>query len=389
MKPVEDNMSTAEKEQDLVNKTSGQQEDGVYKVDLTKQPEEKAVEQPTANQEKELEKQEEPVEQIKEEEKQIEPQEQEEAITLIKEEKDGVQVQEQGQIQEKQPEESQVLQEKVELEYPEDVKKLMDFMSETGGTLQDYVKLNVDVESLGDDDLLMEYYKSTKPHLNNEEINFLLEDKFSYDDEIDKERDIKRKKLNYKEEVASAKTYLANEKSKYYNDIKSGSNFSPEIKEAVNFYDNYKKEQNELTAQQQESNENFINKTNNVFSDKFKGFEFKVGENKFRYNVKDVKTTKEAQSNILSAFETFLDDKNMLKDANGYHKALYAARNADSIANHFYEQGKSDAIKQMSSEAKNINMDPRRIGQNIDAGGMKVRAISGDDSSKLRIKIKK
>jgi len=298
-------------------------------------------------------------------------------------------VQEQGQVQEKQPEESQVLQEEVKLEYPEDVKKLMDFMSETGGTLQDYVKLNVDVESLGDDDLLLEYYKSTKPHLNNEEINFLLEDKFSYDDEIDKERDIKRKKLNYKEEVASAKTYLANAKSKYYNDIKSGSNFSTEIKEAVNFYDNYKKEQNELTAQQQESNENFINKTNSVFSDKFKGFEFKVGENKFRYNVKDVQTTKEAQSNILSAFETFLDDKNMLKDANGYHKALYAARNADSIANHFYEQGKSDAIKQMSSEAKNINMDPRRIGQNIDAGGMKVRAISGDDSSKLRIKIKK
>jgi len=389
MKSVEDNMSTAEKEQDLVDKTSGQQEDGVYKVDLTKQTEEKTVEQPPAEQVEEAKKQEEPVEQIKEEEKQVEPQEQEEVITLIKEEKDGVQVQEQGQIQEKQPEESQVLQEEVKLEYPEDVKKLMDFMSETGGTLQDYVKLNVDVESLGDDDLLLEYYKSTKPHLNNEEINFLLEDKFSYDDEIDKERDIKRKKLNYKEEVASAKTYLANAKSKYYNDIKSGSNFSTEIKEAVNFYDNYKKEQNELTAQQQESNENFINKTNSVFSDKFKGFEFKVGENKFRYNVKDVQTTKEAQSNILSAFETFLDDKNMLKDANGYHKALYAARNADSIANHFYEQGKSDAIKQMSSEAKNINMDPRRIGQNIDAGGMKVRAISGDDSSKLRIKIKK
>jgi hypothetical protein len=389
MKPVEDNLSTAEKEQELVDQTSGQQEDGVYKVDLTKQSEEKTVEQPPAEQVEEAKKQEEPVEQIKEEEKKVEPQEQEEVITLIKEEKDGVQVQEQGQIQEKQPEESQVLQEEVKLEYPEDVKKLMDFMSETGGTLQDYVKLNVDVESLGDDDLLLEYYKSTKPHLNNEEINFLLEDKFSYDDEIDKERDIKRKKLNYKEEVASAKTYLANAKSKYYNDIKSGSNFSTEIKEAVNFYDNYKKEQNELTAQQQESNENFINKTNSVFSDKFKGFEFKVGENKFRYNVKDVQTTKEAQSNILSAFETFLDDKNMLKDANGYHKALYAARNADSIANHFYEQGKSDAIKQMSSEAKNINMDPRRIGQNIDAGGMKVRAISGDDSSKLRIKIKK
>ena len=240
MKSVEDNMSTAEKEQDLVDKTSGQQEDGVYKVDLTKQTEEKTVEQPPAEQVEEAKKQEEPVEQIKEEEKQVEPQEQEEVITLIKEEKDGVQVQEQGQIQEKQPEESQVLQEEVKLEYPEDVKKLMDFMSETGGTLQDYVKLNVDVESLGDDDLLLEYYKSTKPHLNSEEINFLLEDKFSYDDEIDKERDIKRKKLNYKEEVASAKTYLANAKSKYYNDIKSGSNFSTEIKEAVNFYDNYK-----------------------------------------------------------------------------------------------------------------------------------------------------
>ena len=126
-----------------------------------------------------------------------------------------------------------------------------------------------------------------------------------------------------------------------------------------------------------------------VFNENFKGFDFNVGDKKYRFNVKDVENTKAAQSDILNAFSNFLGEDNSLKDGAGYHKALFAARNADTIANHFYEQGKADAIKQLNAESKNINMDPRKsAGSVIEAGGVKVRAVSGDDSSKLRIKLK-
>ena len=148
-----------------------------------------------------------------------------------------------------------------------------------------------------------------------------------------------------------------------------------------------KKEQTELTAQQEKAQEHFLKQTEQVFSEEFKGFDFKVGENKYRFKVQDVQQTKQAQSDILEAFKTFLDDSNMLSDAQGYHKALFAARNADKIANHFYEQGKADAVKEIEKQSKNINMDSRKSGI-IDTGGVKVRAVSGDDSSKLRIKIK-
>ena len=373
--------SIAEKEETVLENAGvgTKLDDGTYKIDLDKinqseqQPVEKVVEENVEQQ----------VEQA--EEKTVE-----EPLTLIKEEDNGLQVQEQDSLQESEQVEQKIEEkQEVKLEYPEDVKSLLDFMKDTGGSLEDYVKLNVDYNNLDDNALLREYYKQTKPHLNDDEISFLMEDSFLVDEEVDSERDIKRKQLNYKEQVAGAKNHLTSMKEKYYNDIKSGSKMPSDIKEAVDFYGTYKKEQEELTALQQKSNEHFLSKTENVFNNEFKGFDFKVGENKYRYNVKDVNETKQAQSDVLNAFKMFLDDNNMLKDAEGYHKALYVARNADSMANHFYEQGKADAIKSMSSNAKNINMDPRKGAQNIEAGGLKVRAIGGDDSSKLRIKLRK
>ena len=140
---------------------------------------------------------------------------------------------------------------------------------------------------------------------------------------------------------------------------------------------------------QQVAQDVFTQKTNSLFNDDFKGFEFKVGENKYRYNVSDKNSVKETQSNILSTFEKFLDEKGVLGDAAGFHKALFAARNADSNANHIYEQGKADALKQLQAESKNINMSPRSTSDGmLDVGGFKVKAMTGDDSSKLRIKIK-
>ena len=115
-------------------------------------------------------------------------------------------------------------------------------MTDTGGDINDYVKLNQDYSNLNDETLLKEFYIQTKPHLNTEEINFLMEDQFSYDEEVDDERDIKRKKLALKEQVANAKTQLEENKSKYYEDIKAGSKLTTEQQKAIDFFNRYNKE---------------------------------------------------------------------------------------------------------------------------------------------------
>jgi|TARA_R100000231_G_scaffold133802_1_gene106908 hypothetical protein len=361
------------------------EQDGVYKVDLTKKPDQNAVQEQSTDEvpvRDEPEASEKVVEKVQEQEEPTGESQEEKTIELVNEES----------VEEKTEPTEQKVEEKIpepQVQLPPGVDKLVSFLQETGGSMEDYVRLNQDFDSYDDSTLISEYYKQTKPHLNMEEINFLLEDKFSYNEDEDDPINIKRKKLAYKEEIASARNYLSSQKNKYYEDIKSGANASPEVKEALGFYNNYKKEQEELTVRQQKLAEHFKNKTNNLFNDNFKGFDFKVGENKYRFNVKDVQSTKEVQSDILKTFKTFLDKDNMLNDAKGYHKALFAARNADSIASHFYEQGKADAIKQISAESKNINMDPRRAAQNNETTGFKVRALSGDDSSKLKVKIRK
>ena len=269
---------------------------------------------------------------------------------------------------------------------PENVQKLMDFMDDTGGDLSDYVNLNRDVSELDSQDVLLEYYKRTKPHLDSEEINFLMEDNFSFDEDIDEERDIKRKKLALKEQVAEAKTYLDGQKSKYYEEIKAGSKLTTEQQKAINFFDRYNKEseQTQKVAQQQKSR--FNKKTEQVFNNEFKGFEYNVGDKRFRYNVKDAGQVKETQSDINNFVKKFLNEDNTMSDAKGYHKSLYTAMNADAVANHFYEQGKADALKDSVAKAKNINTTARST-QGEMQGGMKVRVL-GDDSASFKFKIK-
>ena len=270
---------------------------------------------------------------------------------------------------------------------PENVQKLMDFMDETGGDLADYVNLNRDVKDLDNQEALLEYYKRTKPHLDSEEINFLMEDNFSFDEDVDDERDIKRKKLALKEQVAEAKTYLDGQKSKYYEEIKAGSKLTSEQQKAINFFDRYNKEseQTQKAAQQQKSR--FNKKTEQVFNNEFKGFEYNVGDKRFRYNVKDAGQVKETQSDINNFVKKFLNEDNTMSDAKGYHKSLYTAMNADAVANHFYEQGKADALKDSVAKAKNINTTARSSHGDGQTGGMKVRVL-GDDSSSFKFKIK-
>ena len=277
------------------------------------------------------------------------------------------------------------------VELPENIQKVVEFMNETGGSLEDYVKLNTDYSSLDEGQLLREYYESTKPHLDAEEINFLMEDNFSYDEDMDEDRDIRRKKLARKEELAKAKGHLDGLKGKYYQEIKAGSKLNPEQKNAVDFFNRYKENNEEATKVADKQRSAFDSKTEQLFSKDFKGFDFSVGEKKFRFKVNNADQVKESQSDITNFVKKFLNDKNEMSDAAGYHKSLYTAMNADAIANHFYEQGKSDAIKGSMAKAKNIDMDPRGTHENVVASnGWSVKSISGgSSSSKLRIKSKK
>jgi len=283
------------------------------------------------------------------------------------------------------PKQEQIVQPKIEL--PDNVEKLIAFMKETGGTIEDYTRLNADYSDVDEDTLLREYYKNTKPHLSNDDLSFVMEENFSFDTDLDEERDIRKKKLAKKEEIAKAKKHLEDVKVKYYDEIKLRPNVNQDQQDAMDFFNRYNKDQ-ELATQQ---HERFVNDTNTLFSDDFKGFDFEVGEKKFRYGVKDPSNVAENQSNINNFVGKFLDTEGNVKDTKGYHKAMYAAQNVDRIVKHFYEQGKTDGIKNVMQSSKNPTLDaPRQgAGQDITLGGFKVRAIDGVDSSKLKIKTSK
>ena len=269
---------------------------------------------------------------------------------------------------------------------PENIEKLVSFMEETGGTVEDYVRLNADYSKIDAGVLLREYYKKSKPYLDSDEISTLIEDAFLYDEDIDDERDIRRKKLAYKEEVAKAQSFLEQTKSKYYDEIKLRPGVTQEQKKATDFFNRYNEEQNTRTQQ----HEAFKNQTKQLLNNDFKGFDFNLGEKKFRYGVQNAAQVGENQSDISNIIGKFLDDKGNVKDPTGYHKAMYAAMNADKIASHFYEQGKSDAIKEVVSTSKNPSTnEPRKALGDVYINGLKVKAISGADSSKLKIKTRK
>ena len=275
---------------------------------------------------------------------------------------------------------------KQNINLPENIEKVVDFMKETGGTLEDYVRLNADYTSVDSDTLLREYYKQTKSHLDSEEISFLLEDNFEYDEELDEARDIRKKKLAYKEEVAKARKHLDGLKSQYYDEIKLRPGVTQEQKKATDFFNRYNEEQN--VAEQQ--HKVFTDTTKDYFTKEFKGFDFSVGDKKFRYGVKNPSEVADNQSNISNIVKKFLNDKGDVTDVKGYHKAMYAAQNADTIAQHFYEQGKADAIRNVAAKSNNISTEARATApSDVFVGGFKVKSISGLDSSKLKIKARK
>jgi hypothetical protein len=266
---------------------------------------------------------------------------------------------------------------------PENVEKLVAFMEETGGTVEDYVRLNADYSNVDNDVLLKEYYKKSKPHLNDEEIKFLLEDNFSYDEDIDEERDIRKRKLAYKEEVAEAKSFLENLKGKYYDEIKLRPGVTQEQQKAMEFFNRY----NEEASLTEQKHERFKKATSNLLNDNFKGFEYEVGGKKFRYGINNPSKIAEQQSSIDNFVKKFVDERGEIVNHEGYHKAMYAAQNMDQIANHFYEQGKADAIKDVVDSSKNISNTPRQTaGDAVFVNGIRIKSVTGADSSRLKIK---
>jgi len=257
-------------------------------------------------------------------------------------------------------------------------------MDETGGSLEDYVNLNRDVSKMDNSDVLDEYYRATKSHLTAEERGFLLEETFGYDEEEDDPKDIKRKKIALKEQVAEARAYLDGQKSKYYKDIKAGSKLTSEQQKAIDFFNRYNKDSEEQEKISQANKKTFLDKTNNLFNDKFKGFEYNVGDKRYRFNIKDVNKVKETQSDLNNFVNKFVGkDKTTIEDTTGYHKSLFTAMNADAIAKHFYEQGKADAVKDRVARDKNINLEPRKTHGEVNVGGVKYRVL-GDSSSDIK-----
>ena len=377
-KPIVDDTKQGLKLKSKPKKLVDKMPNNITHIDLSKDPKKDLQEQATTKVEIPTEKVEEVKAEIKEEVKEDKVEE----IATITEIKEEEKVEETKQQLKEAIRDEKVIGKQL----PENIEKLVSFMEETGGTVEDYVSLNKDYSKYDEKQILNEYYKNTKPHLNQEEISFLMEDNFSYDEEVDEERVVRKRQLLFKEEIAKAKNFLESSKSKYYDEIKLRPGVTQEQQKAMDFFNRYNKEQ-QIAAERREQ---FKDTTSELFNEDFKGFEIKVGEKKFNYNISNPSATAEKQSDLNKFVKKFLNDKGEVIDAVGYHKAFYAAENVDTIANHFYEQGKADAVKDVIAKSKNINNDPRpQASGDVFINGFKVKAISGVDSSRLKIKSKK
>jgi uncharacterized protein (DUF2164 family) len=364
-----------------VDSNYGFQDDGVYRVNVDTPPTQEADasekqsadevsvrNEPEASEEVREENEQESIEELTE---QSEEKEEKETLEIVEEsEQEIVQDAEQDVVQTN--------------EYPEDVQKLVEFMQDTNGTLEDYVNLNRDYSKMDNTTLVYEYYKNNKPHLNNEDINFLMQKDFAYDEEVAEPSEIKAKQLAFKEELYKAQKHFNDSKEKYYADLKlrKQNEVPEEYKEAQDFY-------NEATKIQEKAEKlknTFDTRTNNFFSQEFKGFDFKVGDKKYRFKVDDAKKVKTAQSTINNFIKPYLNKEGEMEKVGDYHKALFAGRNADKIAAHFYEQGRADAIKETVKKSKNIDMSPRSDNSAVQNPNSKVRVVENDSSNRLRIK---
>ena len=276
-------------------------------------------------------------------------------------------------------------------EVPEEVVNYLNYKKETGRGLEDFIRLNKDVNSMDEDQLLFEFWKQQKPHLDSDDVDFELSERFAYDEEVDEAPVIRKRKIAKKEELAKAKEYFNNLKETYKTKVESTQDFIPaEELEDFKAYKTSKKETQQTLTEQNKRSEYFSQKTNELFNDNFEGFEFKLNDKVMKYKPTDSNKLKESQADINNFISKHLSEEGYLKDAASYHKSLSLAMHPDSFAKFFYEQGKSDAVNDITKESKNIDMNGiRNATQSVSSGGFKVTAVSSSSGSGLRIKSNK
>tara|TARA_E500000318_G_scaffold112066_1_gene133970 strand:- start:19343 stop:20539 length:1197 start_codon:yes stop_codon:yes gene_type:complete len=275
-------------------------------------------------------------------------------------------------------------------ELSEDIQTYLKFKQETGRSMQDFIMAQRDVSSLDDSAALYEYYRETKPHLSPDDINYLITESFGYDEEVDEEKDVRRKKIAYKDEVYKAKKHLEDLANKYKVPLESsGKPLDANTQEALEFYSKYKQESRESEEQSKNLQDVFRAKTDNLFNEEFKGFEFNVGKKKLLFKLSSPNEVKQSQSDINKMLSRYTDkDTGALRDAYEFHKSAFAMTNPDLIAKLAYEQGLSDATNNIVKETKNIDMTVRE-NQVTEKSGLKYRVLDSDGDFSGGLKFKK
>ena len=270
---------------------------------------------------------------------------------------------------------------------PEDVNAFLKFKKETGRGIEDFIAVNKDYDKANPDDLLYDYWKQTKPHLDNEDIDFEMDSKFGFDEEIDEEDEVRRRKIAKKEELVKAKEYFGKQKEQYQMPLESRAEGVPDAeKEGYEAYRKYVEESKGLQDVSEKKRKIFEEETGKVFNKDFEGFKFAVEGKDLLYKPAEADKLRDSQSDINNFITSHLDDEGVIKDAAAYHRSIAVAMNPESFAKFFYEQGKADAVDDYSKESKNIDMNVRSAPEALSKGGFKVTALSEDHGNRLRIK---
>jgi len=271
-------------------------------------------------------------------------------------------------------------------ELPEDVKAYFEYKKETGRSISDFVKLQQDYDSMNPDSLIASYYSATEEGLDSEDIQYLMDDKFGFDEDLDDDKEKKKKQLAKKRELSKAKKYFKEQKEKYKLPLESREVVSESNKKEVEAYRKYIEENAVYEKEAAKKLQWFKEETNKVFNKDFKGFEFVINDKKISYLPGSVEDVKSSQSSIDNFIQRYVDNRGLVKDTAQYHRALSMAMNPDKYAKFFYEQGKADAVENISKKTKNINMDVRSTPQVTSKSGFKVRSLNQDSGRGLKIR---
>jgi len=268
---------------------------------------------------------------------------------------------------------------------PEDVAAYYKYKQETGRGLEDFMKVNQNLDEADGDGLLKEYLLQTEDGLDAEDVEMMMED-YKFDEDLDDEADIKKAKLAKKKAVAKAKRFFEEQKEKYQAPLESRGAGSLEDSEEYQEYKQYVEQAKTYQEEQKRRKEWFDDKTNEVFSEQFKGFEFNLNDKSYVYSPGDRGELKKLQQTPEAWLNKYLDDKGLVKDAKGYHKSLAVAMNPEKFAEFFYEQGKAAAVDDVMRKTKNINMSERPVPQAVSKGEFKVRAVTPSSGNGLKIR---